>query len=158
MLKNNWLKIAVLIMVLIVGSSIFYYFAISLPAKDIKIIKLQQQENVANERREQEAKEETEKRTEDLNNCIWGAGYEYTFGWLHECEKLNLLSQACISERNKINDSATTLPYDDWKSAIINKSKTWDSCSCKLPHDIATNLDTERKDARNECYLKYPPR
>lgn len=60
-LKENWFKVGLLVIALVAGVSVAYYYVIFLPQKEQAKIELQRREQLARELKEEENKEQEQK-------------------------------------------------------------------------------------------------
>jgi len=159
-MKINFDKLAkgvLIFSLLLVAISFFYYYVIFLPQKEESRLEQQRQEQLAKEYKEQEAKEDIQKNKELLDNCLTGAVNTYSRQWDRECEAQGLLTEECKELLNmsfedyqkKYNLSGLLEGYSDY---VIKKNE----CSCRLPTHKADDLESYRKELKDECFKKYP--
>jgi len=167
-LKQNWFKISIVIVMLLIAVSIFYYFVIFIPKKEqmrleaeAAKIESEKQTQLAEEQKKQEEKQ---KAQDDLNSCIASAGSNYNSRWNNECDFLGKLTSEC---KTILIDTYSYTSYLEKKGlsskisdsnyySIIDYYTKKDECSCRLPNDVADGLNKDLKESKDECYKKYP--
>ena len=175
-------KAVLILSLLLVALSVFYYYVIFLPQKEEARLEQQRQEQLAEELKElkeQEAKEEAER---NLNECLSDAESEYHNQWYRECKGQDKLTNRCISlhemtfeEYSKKNNIPENLSREQFEAlsrderveafieisekqlqAFFDFNKEKDECSCHLPTATANDIGDYRDGLKDECFKKYP--
>lgn len=173
-IKDNWFKIGILMVFIIIALSIAYYFVIFIPRKEKNKIEQERQEQVSEELKEQEAKENADRAKaeakQNLDNCISNAETAYSNNWFGECKARGLVSKKCIEIKETLFSDYLKkydLTEEDYKqqrgitdtgalSALLDYIKRQDDCSCMLPTTIAKSLEDTMKDEKDLCLKMYP--
>ena len=137
-------KAVLILSLLLVALSVFYYYVIFLPQKEQARIEQQKQEQLAEELKEQEAKEEAEQE-----------------------KRLNrLLLDTCLNEAdNSLKNSFISLCKDDGRisggdeasclAGTIDDNVSYMTASNLYSSLFKRILDKREKD-KDECFKKYP--
>lgn len=110
-------------------------------------------------------KSESEKAAFLLSNCTGLVKEAFVEKWYDACSSLSLLPKDCLNIRVvplKEYAKLSNIHPDDpdaqlkWADYVIKILAKKEKCSCRLPTSIADRLNKMQKEARDECYLKYP--
>lgn len=119
-------KIILIFSVLLVTSSVSYYFVIFLPEKEEAKLELQKDKFRLELLETEEAKKEREDNETLLAICLRNAEADYNAMWNAQCERLG-------------------------KLGLVE----WTQTSCFLPSETSDNLNDILKDLKDECFKKY---
>lgn len=108
---------------------------------------------------------ESEKAAFLLSNCTGRVKEAFIEKWYDACSSLSLLPKECLNirvmplkEYAKLNNVYPDSPDTQlkWADYVIEVLAKREKCSCRLPTSIADRLNGLEKEAREECYRKYP--
>lgn len=163
---NKAIKLSIIISVLLISFSFFYYYVIFLPKKEQTRINTEKQEQFSKELKEEREKKEAEQA---LNTCIATVEENYSNQWLKECKAQGKLSSSCIAlvgmtreeyiEKNKtpIEEYSDPIKYlENLETLLVNRNKKLAECSCSLPLSLADRVNDSLEKNKNECFKKYP--
>jgi len=147
-------KLAILSSVLLVAFSVFYYLVIYMPHKEAALLKLQKEEQVAKELKEAQEKSARESEAAmneaRLNMCLSDTREDYENNWANSCkagaERQQRGLQDCLNSGLDRNYCSSV-----WRAADGGPN-------CSLPRETARRWNDSLKEAKNECYKKYPQR
>ncbi|QQS58896.1 hypothetical protein IPN35_04860 [Candidatus Peregrinibacteria bacterium] len=173
---KNALFIVGMISILLVSSSVSYYYIFFLPAKQQESLELQkekfehqkaleeeekrnktkkEQDALAEKRRQELAEDLAEvKRQQDFDNCLSRAYENYNANWLSACQAQNEYYKKMneITEKqNKQFEELTGIPHDN--SNLYEYQKIDENC--KLPTEKADKLGKDLEDSKDECIEYY---
>lgn len=167
--SENWFKLIVTIIFLLIGISVFYYYVIFLPKKEQSRLDLDKakaaQEILQQQKKDQLVQEQKDQGLEDkylaqvnLDKCLLEESNNYTFQWLQTCNSRGLLPNDCkkFADSSYTSEQFTTenhLSYYDGLKQYIDKQN---ECSCRLPSSSAESIETRTKQNKDECFKKYP--
>jgi hypothetical protein len=167
-IKDNWFKLTIAACILVVALSIGYYFFVFVPQREQNIVNRQQEEQVAKKAAAQEAAQKEKTNQSLLNFCLQAAEAGYTADWKANCEDVARINQNYINSCKQLNQKF----YNECITGDIGKyDPTWcnryldnSSCNtsvdysanCSLPNARATALNDQLKDAKDECYKRFP--
>ena len=158
-LKENWFKVGVLLVLLVVSYS-FYHTLVIRPEQEKT-----EREKVhldATLKESEKIRAEGARREENKNNlesCLNDAQKSYSSGWIRECKSQGNLSERCEALRLKTLDiGAAFKKYKEWypKATFDDFSSFYDECSCRLPEYNADTLNGYLKNDKDLCFKKYP--
>lgn len=115
-IKENWFRIAILVILLIFAWPFYYYYVLYLPEQEAKKIANEEAARIREENRRSSIDRER-------NLCLRETEFAYVANWADQCKNFGL----------------------------NNKGK-----DCTLPGRNADRVEQWRKDAKDECFKKYP--
>lgn len=180
-IKENWFKIALLIILLFVAIPVFYYFAIYSPKREQSLVEIEKQKQIVSEQESQKRleleqenqnrlekenqqkleqenakKEEADYKTElakaNLQNCLADAYSKYNSEWALDCKNYSAYMIA-VCNTNWISKG-----YGDLNDCIAKAGypDISGSSKCNLPTNARNYHDSRLKESKDECYKLYP--
>ncbi len=86
-IKENWFKLGMMLILLLIGLSFGYYFVIFLPQKEMERKGLLKHEQLIKEVERQEAKQKEENSRVNLGTCLNDADKNYHETMINACQK-----------------------------------------------------------------------
>ena len=161
-MKSETTRMAIIVATIIGMSILGYGYMDYKYKKEALREKIRSEEQTKLEKEEEKQKLlETQKANQTkLAICLNDADDTYHENWLSECESQGLLTAECIkflklsftefvSQKEWPKDTLFSEQYDEYSD---KKQK----CSCRLSFANGDRIEGWRKDAKNECYKKYP--
>jgi hypothetical protein len=151
---DKYLKITLMLVSLMVGFGVFYYFVIHLPGLEKQKIEQAEREKVAAEAREVREKMAAEAREARVklkyDTCLYGARKNYEANWATACESVSKVSaeklRACLSDRQIINNPSMGENYCRRIYTTIDPSS-----DCILPKPSAESINQTYKQEQEKC-------
>ncbi len=157
-LKENWFKVGLLVVLLILGLSFAYYYIVFLPKKEQNRLAQEIQKQTLQESKEIKEREKTQSL---LDECLADAETSYSDQWYGECKSQGKITSKCISLKEMtFNEYAkqNNIP-DDGKErldAMFDFFKQQNECSCRLPLANADRINGSLEKSKDECFKRYP--
>lgn len=136
------IKLSIVSGILLISLAIFYYLVIFIPHREQAKLDQQKQQQT-------EADRQARLNSLKLSGCLDAAQGDYSANWASNC-KSNAVAKT-TGYNNCLNEAYMT---------AATCASVWgspdDSPNCSLPTALANSLDDGLKNARDECYKRYP--